>query len=287
MSDEAAECSYSSDALNTLARFHRVKFVVYVEGPDDVAFWASLFDKSGISEYYVDYAGGIQELEKIMAQIIQDDAQVIAACDAHYSLLLGTLPNHDRIISTFGHSIENTMYCPHIINRVIRKLSRNLNDYINSITACYTAFCASATLFLIYDLAREKYDKSVQVCPDNCSRFLKSHYSYHLDDTKIRDYIAQRKSDFCDAEIKASEILIGQSTIEIRYIIKGHFITNAIINFIKASVKNFTGKRPVIPVNLLYALTSDGCMPCEGQCHEFITYRDKITKALQSLIPIS
>jgi len=282
----ADEWSYSSDGLNVLDKFHDVRFVVYVEGQDDIAFWDSLLKKSGISGYHIDYAGGIEELKKIMSQIIHDDAQVIAACDSHYSLLLCTFPKHDRIISTFGHSIENTMYCPHIINRVANKLSRNLKDQTTSITIWYTTFCASAKLLIIYDLAREKYGKPVEVCPDNCSRFLKSHYSYNLDDTKINEYIAQRKSHFRADEIKASEELIDQASIDIRHIIKGHFITNAVINFLKASAKRLAGTRPVISINLLYALTSDGCMPCEDQCYEFFTYRDNITKALKSLMLI-
>lgn len=286
MSNKVDEWSYSSDAINVLDKFHGAKFVVYVEGQHDVIFWSSLFDKSGISGYYIEHADGKSELEKIMSQIIHDNARVIVACDAHYSLLLDTLPNHDRIISTFGHSIENTMYCPHIINRVIRKFSNDPQEQTSFITNWYITFCASAKLLLVYDLAREKYGKPVKVYGDSCTRFLTAHQSYNLDDTKIKNHIVEIKPHFRAYEIKASKRLIDQSSFEIRHIINGHFITNAIINLIKASVKRLTGKRPVIPVDNLYALTSDDCIPCTHECYEFVTHRDRITRAVESLMLI-
>lgn len=285
MSNRVDRWGYSSDAIDVLHRFHNARFVVYVEGQDDVPFWSSLFEKSGISEYHIEYAGGIEELRKIASQIICDDAQVIVACDAHYSLLLHDSPNHDRIISSFGHSIENTMYCPHTINRVIRKLAKAQHEYKPFIIGWYAAFCASAKLLLVYDLAREKHGKPVEVLGRSCARFLKAANSYHLDDIKIKDYILVIKPHFQDNQIRASLRLIDHSTLDIRHIINGHFITNAVINLIKASVRRSTGKRPVIPVDSLYALTSDGCLVCQCECSDLLTRRHRITQAVASLIP--
>lgn len=283
MPREEIEWSYSSDAINVLDKFHNVQFIVYVEGQEDVAFWSSLFDKSGIGGYYIDYVGGIEEVQKIMSQIINDNARVIVACDAHYSFLLNTLPNHDRIVSSFGHSAENTMYCPHSINRVIRKFSHDLEDRTTFVTDWYNGFCSSATILVLHDLAREKYGKKVDVSGDKCSRFLKSHYSYILDDTKIKSFIAERKPHFNAGEIEESKRLIDNSGFEIRHIINGHFLTNAIINLLKAAVRHTTGKRPVIPISNLYALTSDCCVPCTDTCPEFSAYKERITRAVDSL----
>lgn len=283
MSNGVDEWVYSSDALNVLDRFHDAKAVVYVEGQEDIAFWSSWSDTSYISGYHIDYAGGVRELDKIASQILQDDAQVIVACDAHYSVLLGTLPNHDRIIASYGYSIENTMYCPHTISRVIRKLAYDLEDRTKVISEWYGTFCANAKQLLLYDLAREKYAKPVEVCGDRCSRFLKSRHSHDLDDTKIKDHIAQIKGHFRSYEIRASRRLIDHSSSHPRYLVSGHFLTNAIINLIKASVKGATGKRPVVPVTSLYALTSDSCRLCTDECDECVTYVNRVSKACKSL----
>lgn len=123
MSNEI-EWGYDTSALDVLDKFHESNFIIFVEGDEDVIFWSSLFDKAGIHNYHIDSADGIKELKKIMSQILNENARVIVACDSDYSILLNTLPNHKRIISTYGYSIENTMYCPKIINSVINKLSR-------------------------------------------------------------------------------------------------------------------------------------------------------------------
>lgn len=114
-----AEWGYSTDAINVLDKFHEAHFILYVEGDDDETFWSSLLNRIGIRHYHIESAGGIQELKKIMRQITNDNANVIVACDGEYSILLDNLPKHDRIISTYGHSIENTMFCPFTINRNI------------------------------------------------------------------------------------------------------------------------------------------------------------------------
>jgi hypothetical protein len=287
MSNEGDEWLYSSDAINVLDKFHGVKFIVYVEGPDDVAFWASLFDKSGITGYYIDCAGGIKELEKIISQILYDNARTIAACDAHYSLLLDNLPKHDRIVISFGHSAENTMYCPHTLNRVIKKFTRDLVERTAFIDDWYNTFCMSAKVLIVYDLAQQKYDKGVQVHGRECSRFLKSHYSYKLDDVKIKSYIAEIKPLFSTKEIRESERLIDGSDFQIRHIINGHFLTNAIINLIKSFARHATGKRPVISVDNIYALACDGCILCTHQCPELSAYEERLTRAVDSLKLVS
>jgi hypothetical protein len=143
MSDEQ-EWGYATDALNVLDKFHQAAFVIYVEGSDDIVFWSTLFNKAGEADFYIDYAGGIEELKKIMAQIINEDARVIVACDSHYSFLLGTSYIHDRIIRTLGHSIENTMYCPNILNQAINKLCRTLEDRKDAIHKWINEFCTTS-----------------------------------------------------------------------------------------------------------------------------------------------
>lgn len=283
MSDER-EWGYDTDALNVLDKFHQVAFVVYVEGSDDIVFWSTLFSKAGRVDFYIDDAGGIKELEKIMLQIINEDARVIVACDSHYSFLLGTsYIIHDRIIRTLGYSIENTMYCPNILNQAINKLCRTLEDRTDTIHEWINEFCSSAKILLIYDLASAKYGKAVRVLGDKCSRFLKSSTSEKLDDNKISEHIQGINIHFKPNELNECERLIDGCGREVSHIVKGCFLTNGVINLIKKIVKKCIGRNPVISLDNLYALTSDGCRACTFECPDFNFVEEQIQKAVASV----
>ncbi len=282
MSNEI-EWGYDTSALNVLDKFHESNFIIFVEGDEDVMFWSSLFDKAGIQNYYIESAGGINELKKIMSQILNENARVIVACDSDYSILLNTLPNHKRIISTYGHSIENTMYCPNIINSVIDKLSHRIQDRVQFISDWIDSFCKVAKVLVVYDIAREKYNKPIVVCGNNCSRFLTSPRSSLLDENIISNYISSIIHFFNNHEIEDCEQLLASCCLDIRHVIRGHFLTNGVINIVKNATKRSLGKAPTIPLSTLYALTSEGCKSCDNYCPEFAIIEQRINNAVSSL----
>jgi len=273
------EWGYGTSALDVLDKFHESSFVVFVEGDEDVLFWSAHFNKAHIHDYYIEPAGGILELRKIMTQILTENARVIVACDADYAVLLSTLPIHPQIISTYGYSIENTIYCPRIINSVIDKLSHRVKDRVQSISQVVDSFCEVAKILVVYDIAREKYGKPIEVCGNNCSRFLKSRHSPILDDAIISSYISSIRHQFSDDEIEQCERLLESYHKGIKYIIRGHFLTNCVINIIKTFAKSASRKAPFIPLSTLYALTSDGCKMCDNDCPECEIVMQKINDA--------
>ncbi|MFC1935215.1 DUF4435 domain-containing protein [Chloroflexota bacterium] len=274
---------YSTSALNVLHRFFRVRFVVFVEGADDIVFWSAQFQKAGLDDYHTYPVGGMPKLRKIISQIVNENARVIAACDSGYSILIGDLPSHSRVVGTFGHSIENTMYCPHTLNLVIGKLSRIVIDRTGIILKWFEEFSCSCRDLIIYDLAREENQKPVAVMGDKCSRFLRTTRSPKLDDGKISKHIDDIKDQFQENELVECTRLIGECERELRHIIKGHFLTNGVVNFVKNVVRKQTGKRPALPLDSLYALTSDGCVACANACSEFPVVEGRIKKAVESL----
>ena len=282
MSNEI-EWGYDTSALDVLDKFHESNFIIFVEGDEDVIFWSSLFYKAGIQNYYIESAGGINELKNIMSQILNENARVIVACDSDYSVLLNTLPNHKRIISTYGHSIENTMYCPKIINSVIDKLSHRIQDRVQFISDRIDSFCNVAKVLVVYDIAREKYNKPILICGNNCSRFLTSPRSSRLDENTILDYISSIIHYFNNHEIEECAQLLDSYSLDIRHVIRGHFLTNGVINIIKNAIRHTLDKAPTIPPSTLYALTSDGCKSCNNSCHEFAIVEQRIHNAVATL----
>jgi hypothetical protein len=281
---DTQELQYSADALNVLDKFHGANFIVYVEGKDDIVFWSALFDKAGINGHYVTDAGGISELEKIMTKIVDEDARVIAACDSDYSMLLNNRPHHQRIVVTYGHSIENTMYCPYSIDLVIKKLSRTLYDQIDSFNLWLDQFCLDSRTLVIFDIARVRFSKSIKVISGQCSRFLKNSRSHQLDQNKISLYIGTIAVNFQQTELDYCQNLLDNSNIHIKFIIPGHFLTHGVINFIKRRVANLTTfKPPTLSPDLLYALTSDYCKTCTIDCEHFKVIRESIIESVNSL----
>jgi len=274
---------YSTDALNVLDKFHESEFVVYVEGDEDILFWTTLFNKSGIQNHYMQSAGGIGELLKIMAQICEENARVIVACDTNYSMILNTRPLHVRIISTYGHSIENTMYCSNTLSVAINNLSHNVTNRVDFISQWMTKFCNDAEELIIYDLAREMYGTAIEVFGNNCSRFLTTPRSSYLDKNKITAFISSIKKHFSRGEIKESKRQLTMCKMQYKYIISGHFLTNGVINLIKNAARRHIRRRPVIPLASLYALTCDGCIRCVNHCPEFAVVEQRINNAVSSI----
>jgi hypothetical protein len=112
---------FSAEALETKSLMLDTDFSVYVEGKDDILFWESLFEKEGITNFHIEEVGGYVFLGPYMNKIVNDNANIIVACDTHLSDFLGFDYQHERIIRTFGYSIENTMYNKIRINLIIRK----------------------------------------------------------------------------------------------------------------------------------------------------------------------
>ncbi len=99
------------------------RILVYVEAHEDVVFWEAMFRSHADTDvecrpYGKDYC------EKYAAHIQTRDTPIIVAMDAEYSHVTNSLLRHDRIAYTYGHSIENTMYCPRGIAEVTRRYSR-------------------------------------------------------------------------------------------------------------------------------------------------------------------
>jgi len=286
MTTNTGEWLYSTEALNVLDKFHNSNYIIFVEGDEDVAFWDAIFEKANVKDYYIESAGGIEELKKIMAQILTEDARVIVACDSEYSMLLNNKPEHKQIITTYGNSIENTMYCPKTINAIINKLSHKIEDREDLISEWIEYFCKASKVLVVYDIAREKYTKPIVVCGNNCSRFLSSDRSSRLNETAISEFISSINPHFTKPEVEECQRILAESEYGLRHIIRGHFLTNGVVNLIKGFTKRILGKSPVIPLDMLYALTCDGCKQCNNECPEYLIVEQRIKDAVSSLLMI-
>ena len=119
----------------------------------------------------------------------------------------------------------------------MRVLARNRKDYLSDVNAWYIEFCDIACKLLPYDIVNYINDDIGVTCfGDNCCRFLVSKNSPMIDDKKVIDYINTIKNNFNEFDLNIVKDKISKDCRECRYIIKGHFITNGIINLIKKKI---------------------------------------------------
>lgn len=252
-----AELEYSNDALEAKAFFYNKKITVYVEGKDDPLFWSSLFSLADI-EAHIESVGGKQELEKYKQKIIDEGAEFYIAMDNDNSEFVQDDYENEFMIKTYGYSIENTMYRSLVpiektISNICRKnldLSEKFNEWIES-------FSEKVHELIVFDIANNKYQKGISIFGDNCYRFLKNQRSHEICSDKTGKFIESIKHHFTDEEINSVRLQIEQSEKELWFLIKGHFIINALINLIKNIIRRESGSSKTMTPDFLYSITLD------------------------------
>lgn len=278
--------SYSTDALNVKSLFYNKRFVVYVEGQDDINFWDNLFSSITEIPFQIEESpGGITGLKDYIERIVNEDAKIIVACDSDYNTVksIDTKYVHDRIIRTYGYSIENSMYCPHNINQLIRRYGRLRKDFTPIIEGWYDDFLKESEILLIYDLANHLFTKGIQILGDKCIKFLSTDKSPNLSETKIKKFILDISEHFEHEQIEHSKILITNSNKELRFLIKGHFLTNGVVNLIKETIRKETHSNVSISIDSLYALTVTCVGRCNNNCADYEYLKKQIEKSIKSI----
>ena len=113
-SSEENKLTHSDDAISVTHKFYNKQYMVYVEGDDDVSFWDSVFSKVASGKYEIESLNGISGEMQTYIKKVTDGAifNVIIACDKDYTSYLESDPyDNQYIVTTYGHSIENTMFC--------------------------------------------------------------------------------------------------------------------------------------------------------------------------------
>lgn len=275
---------YSPSALNVMHKFHRADVIIYVEGPDDIPFWDVIASKANIGKVKIKDSGGLEQLQDKINSILTHDTKIIVARDSDHSHYTGGETLHPRIITTFGYSIENTMYCPKTISRFISKLSRTLEDYSSDIIEWYGDFSEKTKILLLYDIANYIFGRGIQIMGNSCSRFLKNERSIHISESKINDFIDSIKDNFTEAEIQTISSMIDTDQRDIRWKVRGHFLSLGVINIIKYVVQSKKGSKISLSVEHLYTNTVDGCSICSPEnCTSLLEMTSQFQNAMTTI----
>ena len=268
-------------AQNVEARFYNKLGIVYVEGDDDLIFWAQYFDPKSFEIRKVD---GCKNLEDYEDDILHHGLKCIVAKDADYSSYISTTNKHPLIVCTLSHSIECVMYCPYNVNACLKKLARSFDDHVAEIKQIYEEFFADAKEIITYDIANIVFGVGCSVCGDSCIPFMESNHSIKVSGDKRKAFIEKISPSFTKEQIEKAKQLMDSDKRELRQITKGHFQTSFVANLLKKMTSQITqDKAPAISNDALFALLITCFAECSQDCEERNVIRQRVTGAVAAL----
>lgn len=272
---------YSRNANNILKKFHRCNYTIWVEGDDDKIFWNTRFNELGVHNYHVKVAGGKPNLKKYIDQIINEDADIIVACDKDYDEVLNMLNKNKKIIYTYGYSIENTMYCPKIINELIQNYTRQISNYEEEVNRWYSDLESSCEELVIYDIANVTFAKGIKVMGDSSAVFMDNNSKdIKLSEEIVNDKINSIKENFTDVEINKCKNYYQEYKYTKRYLIRGHFLENLVINLIKRYTYEVRKKKITLSPDNIFSNVVNNCSSCMKNCQDKLYLKQQICSAV-------
>jgi len=253
-----SELIYSKEALEAKATFYNKDFAIYVEGKDDILFWNTICGYAGVKNYHIEDVGGdpIKDYQKIILE--NQNTDFIVACDLNFDDFKSNRITSKRIVTTYGHSIENTMYYMiEKIDHVVKQYSKTIKSSVIEITEAIFELCKKLYKLIVYDVANDLFDKSVSMLSNSCSKYLLVEHSYQLCDKKIDATVNKFRHLFTVDELKYCEKHIKKSKKEIWFYIRGHFLTTWLYKLIKTLSETRSGVKVDITYDAIYSAFID------------------------------
>jgi len=258
------------------------KPVVYVEGSEDVLFWEQLF-LHGCHEAVKSLSVGERQALLGYAEYIQrEDATMMVALDAEYGRILATLVSHERILYTYGHSMENTLYCPAALAQIAHRYTREDAPPFEMVQKWVLHMETTLRPILAYDVANAMLGTGHRVMGDSGERFMRQGNWLPVADL-LRERVREVATDFASADIQAAEQAMRASGQWVLLMVRGHFLTSCANKLVREACSRAGRSRPNISRDHLYSLLVNFCTTqCPHQCSQRDYYYEGCARALVS-----
>lgn len=275
---------YSDDALSIRHAFYDKRFVVYVEGVDDIPFWDACFSKflpSSLEKgFVIQEVGGKRKLLDYVERVKNGTlTNIVIACDSDYDYFLGRQVPHVRVVRTFGHSIENTMFCPKSLVTYLKRIVKTSNDLSSCVSEWLEEFLSNASQLLPYEIENSINPEHAEELPKifNLGFFQLSENGIDLSSQKISSLLTEISSKYSKERIKLRSNQIEKSGIDKRFYIQGHFYASAVMNFIRKK-GNKLSKQKIgsLSNEALYASFYDCSQSCSSICDDMSFIKNQI-----------
>lgn len=254
---------YSINAENVLSDFYESDYVVFVEDKDDQFFWSKIFERilngKKFAFRFEENITGCGILDKKIKDIESGDldSSILVARDSDYLDFKQEKSTHNRVLYTYGHSIENCLFSYENLNNIINSYSRGVisPEHIK----CWLENIEVMVNRLIkLDIISQVNGYGIEILRKSCEQFLLEENPIILDDRKIESKISEVQAKIGNITNINDEI---EKLEDIPfYYLRGHFFVSLIANFIRR-------KCPV------RSLPIDGLMSSA-----FMTFQDSLQK---------
>ena len=235
------------------------EYLVIVEGNNDQHFW-KLFFPDNIDGYKLKLkaVGGKPEVQKYIQELLDSDAHFVVAIDSDYSFFMGCLNEHNRIVETKTHSIENIMLCSLNITNIIQILSDDTDYEAEIVEKWMEHFDEKIYPFMVIDYIIERDGMNIKCMPDKCHSFFINDKSSILDDDKITNVI--NSFNISDQEITSTREIL--ESYKPRLYSRGHFFFSAVQQFISCEANRLSSKKVSVSKQLLFSNAILSCKQC-------------------------
>lgn len=274
-----AELEYSAGALDTLRLFHQSRFVVFVEGPGDIAFWQAIFRTAGVSDTFFKIAGGRGTLDRYMSAAIAG-AEIVIARDTDWSDLTNAQVVHARVMYTFGYSIENTLCSEAATAGLLRMYLSPNDDHSVDAAEWRDYFGTAIRAVVVLDLARTLADGGADVPLDNAFRYLDRRQRDRVNPDAVTSIVAALTGAIDEECIREAERRLAQSPKHVWYHIRGHCVVSALLQLVSYRAWAHTGKKLLLSNDAIYGLLVIGLAGWLANTAEWSFYRGQIDRLL-------
>ncbi|MEM8351261.1 DUF4435 domain-containing protein [Morganella morganii] len=234
---EHDDCEYSSEAENILHEFYEANFIVYVEGVDDICFWDTVLSKFNDYKYEVLDVGGCENLKPYIEKVLNNEINCLVALDSDFNCILDGKYNHNRIIYTYGYSIENTYISVSCVSKIIKSLARLNARSILEITdkthEWFFSFLGNISTLVKVDICNALYEKGLTVLGDTVHRFLINENVPVISSDKVNQHIGRILEHIPEYSEDAIDRLLEEKEKVLVHCVRGHFLYSAISNYIR------------------------------------------------------
>lgn len=247
------------ESIDSFSQFYDVDFYILLENEKDRFFWEPIlerfwnekkFDFGSVQTCpFINKVGrGRKSFKDFENELINvNGISFIIARDSDYDIFNDSTTMSNRVLTTYGYNIENTLLCPYRIAKLILNeashLSKTyLSNVVNEIIIFFNRKCEELDELLKWDVAAYMFKN--EICNDEnfkdieIPKILGNSSTIFYENFKIKEAIVNELINeliniipnkfYIEADKKISNISTDK-----RFLINGHFWTNLMVLKIK------------------------------------------------------
>lgn len=248
-----AELEYSDEAINVLDLFYNVDTILFVEGDDDVVFWDCIFKKLSDLSIKIEPVGGKEEIEKRVSKVIAGSNNVLVAMDSDFSDFDDRI-EHQNILSTFGHSIENSIVVSESLYCAIRNIGKIPSEKISEADCkdWLEQLGIELSSLVYHEIQNHLNGSGICIMGDHCGRFMKSQVSPLVSSERVDDHLNNLPFSIDESSEALITSVISSKDRKPKDFVRGHFLFSAAMRFVHSEIKRVSAKKVSISNDSLF-----------------------------------